>query len=262
MLSGDLADEFLDGAESATVVSIQEGTDMDSDLPAQTTNDEISHQPSGTLPGSNQSSASFASADAPTNSVIPDASAPGESAAHNTSVPASANAPANQTNNQVPNRPPDNEANSLHTNVPSGNNQTASQPQSSSDSIAVSIGTVSAEPGATNVQIPITVTNNPGIADAMLLFEIPHELTLVSFDSAGGMIIDIPNPDGGAVLLTDWDFTNGYTGELLVTLIVNVSNTATTGTKVISVVESRSEFVNPMAVTINSTYSAGGVTVI
>ena len=106
-----------------------------------------------------------------------------------------------------------------------------------SDGVVITVDTVKGERGKT-VDVPVSIDNNPGLSDAQLEFQFDGDLRLVGFitDDSTMTLDNTSNVEYKTALLTD-STTGGFTGIKLVTLRFFVSETASIGTKRITIVD-------------------------
>ena len=131
----------------------------------------------------------------------------------------------------------------------------------SAAAVTVSVGSVTGSKGDT-VHVPITIANNPGIADAVIWFDIPPGLKLIDFDGTNGMDIDtFFSSAHEKMVFLHGHMQTGYTGSLLVTLVIKIEESAVNKTNTVSIITARSSFSNINAQSVPVTYAAGSVMV-
>ena len=125
----------------------------------------------------------------------------------------------------------------------------------------VTVGSATGNRGDT-VEIQVTIAPNPGISDAVIWFDIPKGLTLTDFDGTDGMNIDtfFSKAADSKVFLLNREPV-GYTGSLLVTMVIKIEETAALGENIISIIAGNSSFSNADARSFPVTYTTGSVTV-
>ena len=113
------------------------------------------------------------------------------------------------------------------------------------------------------VEIPVEITENPGIESAVLKFDFHKDLILERFDGTGGMRVDtgVSSVNNRTVRLQCVDKMTSYTGKLLVTLVFRVKENAARGAKEISIIAEESNLYNPFAQVIPVQYKPGAVNV-
>ncbi|MCL2086694.1 MAG: hypothetical protein FWH05_03770 [Oscillospiraceae bacterium] len=128
--------------------------------------------------------------------------------------------------------------------------------------VTISVGAVVASPGDSNVRVPITISGNPGIADAILMFDIPAGITLTSFDGTGGMRVDPISSISTRIVLLENTTATGYTGTHLLSLVISIPSNTSPGLKPITILPS-SSLSGPGAIprSITADYTPGGITV-
>ncbi|MDR1753448.1 MAG: hypothetical protein LBR74_00885, partial [Eubacterium sp.] len=130
---------------------------------------------------------------------------------------------------------------------------------SSAESFLITVGSVIASPGDKNVRIPVSIEPGAAILDAVLEFEIASDLTLKRFDGTGGMLVDGQSSARTKVaLLYNNDFNVGYNGTLLVTLVLDVSDSSQPGLNRIAL-SSNSSFSNVQKKAVIFSSSNGGI---
>ncbi|MCL2578736.1 MAG: cohesin domain-containing protein [Oscillospiraceae bacterium] len=126
--------------------------------------------------------------------------------------------------------------------------------------IQITVGTVSGEPGQT-VRVDVTIANNPGFHDAQLRFDLDAGLTLTAFEGGlSGVNTVSPNVAARDIMFESAAFGTDFTGNgVLVTLVINIADTAAAGARSVSV--SRADFGNYDMATLSTTAAAGTVNV-
>jgi hypothetical protein len=219
---------------------------------------------SSMAPGASPDSA--ASGQSPAAS--PDSAAPGQSPAASQGSAAPAQSPAASQGGITSSRPSSPPPTTPPPTTPPPVQPPTTPPSATPDvdappDINIAVNSISAQRAATHVRLPVAISGESlGIATAIIELDIHPDLTLVSFDAPPGLIRTGQSVANGRVLLENISGAE-FTESTIVTLLLNVSDTAAAGLKEISVVAGRTSFASTGSPSrkITFAHTSGGVNV-